>query len=108
VPEYDNVSLSHADRSRIVAPETVGRITGYVGTFLVDGFVAGQWRIARRDDTATLVLDPFVVLTPEQRHELVAEGAFLLAFLAGPAGSRDVVFGVARVSRSQRAPDPAG
>ena len=100
LPEYDNVALSHADRSRILAPETVGRITGYVGTFLVDGFVAGQWRIARDEDAATLVLDPFAPMTAAQRDEAVAEGAGLLAFREPSAATREVTFGVARASRA--------
>jgi hypothetical protein len=108
LPEFDNVALSHADRARIMAPEAVGRLTGFVGTFLVDGFVAGQWRVARRGDRATLVIDPFVPVGGGERDDLQAEGASLLEFLAGGAGERDVAFGVARVSRSERAPDPTG
>src|SRR5438552_2587106 len=45
LPEYDNIALSHSDRGRIIDPRTVGRITGYVGTFLGDGLIAGQWRL---------------------------------------------------------------
>ena len=87
-------------RSRIIATASFGRITGYVGTFLVDGFVAGQWRIARDGDAATLVLDPFTVLTPAQRDEAVAEGQSLLAFREPSAATREVEFGVARAARS--------
>lgn len=46
VPEYDNVALSHADRARIVAPD-LGRRLFTRGGILVDGFVAGAWRIRR-------------------------------------------------------------
>ncbi len=100
LPEYDNVALSHADRARIVAPESAGRITGFTGTFLVDGFVAGQWRIARDDGTATLVLDPFVALTADQRDEAIAEGQALLEFREPLAQTRAVTFGVARATRA--------
>ena len=100
LPEYDNVALSHADRSRIIATEAGGRITGYVGTFLVDGFVAGQWRIDRVGDAATLVLDPFTPMSTEQRDEAVAEGESLLAFREPEATRREVEFGVARATRS--------
>jgi DNA glycosylase AlkZ-like len=100
LPEYDNVALSHADRSRIVAPESVGRITGYVGTFLVDGFVAGQWRIARDDGAAALVLDPFVPLSAPQRDDALAEGAALLRFREPAAERHEVTFGVARATRA--------
>ncbi len=45
LPEYDNALLSHRDRTHVI-PEAVGmRLTGYVGTFMVDGFLCGQWRI---------------------------------------------------------------
>jgi hypothetical protein len=46
LPEYDNVLLSHADRSRIIGePITLPR-GGTRGTILADGFVAGTWRFA--------------------------------------------------------------
>ena len=45
LPEYDNALLSHKDRSHVI-PAAVGRrLTGYVGTFLIDGAVHGQWRV---------------------------------------------------------------
>lgn len=98
LPEYDNVALSHADRGRIVAPGAVGRITGWVGTFLVDGFLAGQWRIDAGPDGATLVLEPFVELTTDQRDDAFAEGAALLAFRAPGVTTPDIVFGIARAT----------
>jgi hypothetical protein len=46
LPEYDNVLLAHADRSRIIpGPISLPR-GGTRGTVLVDGFVAGTWRFA--------------------------------------------------------------
>lgn len=47
LPEYDNVFLSHADRSRIVAntTRTWAARTGAVRTLLVDGFMAGSWKL---------------------------------------------------------------
>ena len=108
LPEYDNVSLSHADRARIVAPASVGRITGWVGTFLVDGFVAGQWRIDAVRDAATLVLEPFVDAHRGPARRGVRGGAALLAFQAPDATTTDIVFGVARATGfNQRAPPDA-
>lgn len=98
LPEYDNIALSHADRARIIAPEAIGRLTGYVGTFMVDGFVAGQWRLDRAKTSAVLVLDPFVALDDLQRDELMAEARRLLAFLADEVTKREVTFGVARAT----------
>ena len=96
LPEYDNIALSHADRARIIAPTAMGRLTGFVGTLLIDGFVNGQWRLDERRDDAALVLDPFEPLPPRSRDELVAEAERFVRF-AAPAASRHAVeFGTAR------------
>lgn len=42
LPEYDNVLLSHQDRSRFFTGEAFPK--GWVGNVLVDGFYAGSWR----------------------------------------------------------------
>jgi hypothetical protein len=46
LPEYDNVLLSHADRSRVTGGPVALPPGGTRGTVLVDGFVAGTWRYA--------------------------------------------------------------
>src|SRR5262249_17552342 len=66
LPEYDNVLLSHADRSRIVPgnrpiPLPPGN-GGTRGTLLVDGMLAGTWRITRSGGKATLRIDTFAPL----------------------------------------------
>ena len=47
LPEFDNLVLSHEDRTRIISDEDRARVCpGYSmvhPTFLVDGFVAGIW-----------------------------------------------------------------
>src|SRR4029079_18614386 len=45
LPEYDNVLLGHADRSRIVSPGT--RLWAEIGwgMVLVDGFTAARWKL---------------------------------------------------------------
>lgn len=96
LPEYDNLVLAHADRRRIIAPEAVGRLTGFVGTILVDGFVAGQWRLDRTKTVASIVLDPFVRLAVIDREALIAEADRLVGFLAPEVSERAVRFGVAR------------
>ena len=77
LPEFDNLLLSHADRTRVVPPEYWGRAWwGNVAyrTFLVDGFLAGVWKL----DDGHLVIEPFGKLTKAQRDEVVAEGALML------------------------------
>ncbi len=101
LPEYDNVALSHADRTRIFVPQAFGQLTGWVGTFTADGFISGQWRLDRAKAGATLVLQPFLPLQPKTRDELVAEGERLMAFMAPASTDRRVEFGIAR----EAAPD---
>jgi hypothetical protein len=51
LPQYDNLLLSHKDRRRFIAedPTALSSIwmerTGFVGSVLIDGLVAGMWRI---------------------------------------------------------------
>jgi hypothetical protein len=100
LPEYDNLGLSHDDRSRVIPPEVVPRLTGWVGSFLIDGFLHGQWRMDRERDEARLVIDPFLPLDDEARDETVAEAERLLGWAAPGSGRRSVEFGVAREPRS--------
>ncbi|MGI5459145.1 winged helix DNA-binding domain-containing protein [Streptomyces sp. CA-249302] len=91
LPEFDNLLLSHADRTRVVPPEYWGR--SWVGniaycTFLVDGFLAGVWKLT--DDA--LVVQPFGRLTKAQRADAVTEGARMLDTMH-PGASYDVRFG---------------
>jgi hypothetical protein len=86
LPEYDNVLLGHADRSRIIPPGR--RIPlppgngASAGTILIDGMYAGTWRIARSDGRVTLSIQPFDSLRPDDRATLELEGTRLLAFAA--------------------------
>jgi hypothetical protein len=95
LPEYDNVLLSHRDRSHVIPAPVAARLSGYVGTFLVDGLVSGQWRLDRAAEGIGLVLDAFVPLGAADASALVEEAERYLAWHApGSAGS--VVFGRAR------------
>jgi hypothetical protein len=89
LPEYDNALLAHADRTRIIAdehrPAGIGR-----PTVLVDGFVAGTWRIERQADAATLIIDPLRRLSRSAAAEVAGEGSRLLVFAAGDAETRDL------------------
>ncbi|WP_328874678.1 winged helix DNA-binding domain-containing protein [Streptomyces sp. NBC_00287] len=91
LPEFDNLLLSHADRTRVIPPANKGR-TWQVNTvycpFLVDGFLAGVWRII--DDA--LVIEPFGDLTKARRAEVLEEGAYMLNVMH-PESSYDIRFG---------------
>jgi hypothetical protein len=108
LPEYDNVALSHDDRSRIIAESAFGKLTGWVGTFTTDGFIRGQWRINQARDSATLILQPFEPLPAADSDGLVAEGERLLQFHAPAVGDRRVEFGVAREPAPDGAPSIGG
>ncbi|NBD27068.1 winged helix DNA-binding domain-containing protein [Paenibacillus sp. T1] len=94
--EFDNILLSHADRSRILAEELrplVFTENGLIrSAFLVDGFVAGLWRIERAKNTARLILTPFAPLQEPDRAALLAEGGELLAFAAADAEQHHIAF----------------
>jgi hypothetical protein len=86
LPEYDNLLLSHADRSRIVADEHRTRLmtrNGVIpGTVLIDGFVAATWKINRHKEHATLLVEPFRPLSKNATTAVRREGAQLLRFAA--------------------------
>lgn len=95
VADFDNLVLSHADRTRIVPERHRSRVmtvNGIVrGTILVDGFVGGTWRFERAKDTAAVVVTPFAPLRPRDRTALAEEGARLLA-ASDPGAAHDVRF----------------
>lgn len=94
LPEFDNLVLAHADRSRLLADEHRGRATTknlrVRATFLWDGMVRGTWTTERKKDTATLVISPFEKLPRRAVEELGAEGEALLRFVEEDAGTFDV------------------
>ncbi len=87
--DYDNLLLSHADRSRVVTDDYRARGKEFVATnvmpsiVLVDGFTAGTWKVLRQRGTATLAIQPFTGrLSEPVEAALTTEGAGLLDFLA--------------------------
>src|SRR4029077_10504322 len=87
LPDYDNILLPHADRTRILPP---GRHLGLFssngimkGSVLINGFVRAAWIPAKSKGATTLVVPPFE--EPIRRPDAAAltkEGLRLLAFLA--------------------------
>jgi hypothetical protein len=92
LPDYDNVLLGHADRTRIVGHEHQG--AGFIGvsTFLVDGFVGGAWKIQRARRRALLEITPYRRLSKRDQQAVEAEATRLLDFVAAEAGTRDIRF----------------
>lgn len=96
LPEYDNLLLSHADRSRVMAAgRQVPLLPGNgaaSGMVLLDGFFEALWKITRHDGTAALRIAPFEPLSTRDRDALAEEGARLLAFAAADAQMHEVEF----------------
>ena len=61
-------------------------------TFLVDGFVAGTWKVVGARRTATLIISPFAPLSSAASEELAEEGERLARFLQPEAIQFDLQF----------------
>jgi hypothetical protein len=96
LPDYDNLLLSHADRKRVIAdahrPRVATANLRLPPTFLVDGFAAGTWSLARARATASLRLEPFEPIPRPSRAALVEEGEALARFLEPEASKFEVRF----------------
>ncbi|QXC59981.1 winged helix DNA-binding domain-containing protein [Aquihabitans sp. G128] len=83
VPEWDNLLLSHADRTRVISDEHRARIFTDNGiihpTVLVDGVVAGRWRLERTARAASITLHPFTAWNDAAARQATAEAERLLA-----------------------------
>lgn len=107
LPEYDNLLLSHADRTRFIAGgERVPLPPGpgaRSGTLLIDGVLGATWRITSRAESALLEIAPFGAVRARERDEIAAEGERLLRF----ARSRPpTVTSASRRGRADRAGPP--
>lgn len=91
LPEFDNLILSHADRSRVIADEYRKLLASKNGmvpaTVLVDGFVRGTWKTRRTRAKTTLEIEPFEPLAKVDRDALAEEGERLLRFVSEPEGA---------------------
>jgi hypothetical protein len=96
LPEYDNLLLSHADRSRFITrqervplpPGTGGR----TGTVLVDGFLAATWTITRARTDAILEVVSLSNIRGAARGAIAEEGERLLRFTVDPGVNCDIRF----------------
>jgi len=96
LPEFDNLLLAHGQRDRVIASEHRSKVflpgLRVRATVLVDGFVAGGWKIDKAGKTATLVIEPFAGLARRDRTALVEEGERLVRFAEPQARSVEVRF----------------
>ena len=92
LPEYDNLLLSYAERSRVIphrrpVPLPPGH-GATAGTLLVDGLWQADWKISQ----GVLEIEPFISLGPAHRDAVASEGKRLLGFAAPAIAVRDVRF----------------
>jgi hypothetical protein len=96
LPEYDNLLLSHSNRTRVIADEYRSKVylpgLRVAATILVDGFVRGAWKIEKTRAAATLLIEPFDRLTKKDRSALTEEGERLVRFVEPQAKSYGVRF----------------
>jgi hypothetical protein len=80
LPEFDNVLVAYADRTRLIPPPFRDAIVRDLGRpwLLVDGFIAASWH--RAGDG--IVVEPLRRLTTDEIAEITAEGERLLSFVA--------------------------
>jgi hypothetical protein len=92
LPEYDNIALSHDDRTRVL-DRKLSEPIWMRGSILVDGFVRGTWRLDRERGKAVLRIGLFDSLTPTDRADVEGEAELLAAFLVPEAETREIVIG---------------
>lgn len=90
LPTYDNIFLSHDDRSRILIDRMTVPDLIWRGGVLIDGFVSGAWRIRREKRRATMTIELVVPVTGAPRAELEEEAARAFAFVAPDVEVRDI------------------
>jgi hypothetical protein len=93
LPEYDNLLASHADRARVVSDEDRKRImtgNGMRPTVLLDGRVAGTWKISRRPSAVMLDITPFRRLSAADTTALTREGTELITLFGEDDDHRDI------------------
>ena len=99
LPEYDNVLVAYADRSRIVPDEHRQRSMRQIGwrVVLVDGFARAFWRLDRCQAAATLDVELLDATAVRAKGAIEREGQRLLAFVAPDARTTRVRCSCARL-----------
>jgi hypothetical protein len=93
--EFDNLLLSHADRTRVVATDTLR----FFATrrepprgVLVDGYVKATWKLTRQRRTTHLLIEPLDQLSKHDRAAVQQEGEALLSFAAPATDAKELSF----------------
>jgi hypothetical protein len=93
--DFDGAVLCRADRTGIIRPEHAPLMASKNGLIpamvLVDGIVAGTWRIEAKKKTVAVAVRLFSKVTAKDRKAIEAEALSAAAFLA-PDATPEVVF----------------
>ncbi|MER5611768.1 winged helix DNA-binding domain-containing protein [Streptomyces sp. NPDC002215] len=96
LPEFDNVLLGHADRTRVIPPRFHGRNGNgnqSYGTVLVDGFLAAVWRLGDGggpgSGAGTLTVQPLGTPGRADRDAVTEEAVRMLSVMAPSADGTD-------------------
>ncbi|MFZ3007466.1 MAG: winged helix DNA-binding domain-containing protein [Phenylobacterium sp.] len=95
VPDFDAVTQGHQGRARILptryAPRVASKNLQVPPMLLVDGFVAGTWKLEAKKKTATVIVTAFETFNAKTRKAVEAE-AIALAKALEPAAEPAVTF----------------
>ncbi|MEU1435295.1 winged helix DNA-binding domain-containing protein [Streptomyces sp. NPDC005786] len=95
LPEFDNVLLGHADRTRVIPLALKGRNgvgNQAYGSVLVDGFLAAIWRLESGGGGAAptaVTVQELRPLTAAERDDVTGEAVTLLSVMTRAAGDGD-------------------
>lgn len=96
LPEWDNLLLSHADRTRVIDEDRRKAIMSVNGindaAVLVDGRVEATWKAIAGKGGGTLTVAPFTALSKSARAEIDQEGEALLEAMGEGYAGGEVVF----------------
>ena len=92
LPEFDNVLVAYADRTRIIPEEHRDVVVRSLGRppLLVGGYVGGWWRIERDGSGATAVVELLEDVDPDFRAAIDTEAMTLLEWIAPGVDTRQV------------------
>jgi hypothetical protein len=94
LPEFDNATLAHADRSRVLPDDHRQRVFASRDwrLVLVDGFVKALWRTPRNRGRLVLEIEPLERISKRDKADVVDEGERLLVFLSSGTTTSGIRF----------------
>jgi hypothetical protein len=96
IPDFDNLLLAHADRTRVIADSHHKQLTTknlrVNAVVLHDGELCALWKLKRAGHAARLEIVPFGSLPKRVHAEIEAEAAALLAYAEPDAARAEITF----------------